>query len=127
MIKLELLVNKDKVVDVKELLTRIGIKKISLIEVKEYDEDNVHVEGYRGSTYVVEFSQKIKFEVILKSEEFIKVAIDTISQANIDAEILVYEIYKSRHIHHQKKKKSAFSIKDEYEEMMTSSFGIRSH
>jgi nitrogen regulatory protein P-II 1/nitrogen regulatory protein P-II 2 len=119
MFKLEFLVNEEKVISVKKLLTNIGIKKISLIEVKEYDEDNVCIEGYRGTTYVVEFTQKTKLEVIVKSEELINLAINAIDKANIDSEIFIYEMFKSKSIYH-KKKSSVFSIRDEYENMESS-------
>jgi len=128
MLKLEFLVSQDKVIEVKKLLTNLGIKKISLTEVKEYDEDNIRVEGYRGTTYVVEFTEKTKLEVILDSDELSDLAIDTIEKANIDSEIYIYEILKSRYIYH-KKESSVFSIKDEYEDMKDSnrSYQLEGH
>ena len=128
MLKLEFLVSQDKVIEVKKLLTNLGIKKISLTEVKEYDEENIRVEGYRGTTYVVEFTEKTKLEVILDSDDLIDLAIHTIEKANIDSEICIYEISKSRYIHH-KKESSVFSIKDEYEDMKNSnhSFQLEGH
>ena len=119
MLKLEFLVSQDKVIEVKKLLTNLGIKKISLTKVKEYDEENIRIEGYRGTTYVVEFTEKTKLEVILDSDDLIDLAINTIEKANIDSEICIYEIAKSRCIHH-KKESSVFSIKDEYRDMRDS-------
>jgi nitrogen regulatory protein P-II 1/nitrogen regulatory protein P-II 2 len=124
MIKLELLVHKDKVIDVKEELTKIGIKKIVLIEAKEYDEENQHVQGYRGSTYIIEFSEKVKLEILLSSEELIETAVHSIAQANIEAEVFVYHIMQSWNLVHHKKG-SVFSLEDEYEEMMSGSKEIR--
>ena len=115
MIKLELMVNRENALDIKEALTKIGIKKILLLEVKEYDEDNVHTEGYRGSTYVVEFSKKIKLEIILNSEELMDMALDSIARANIEVKILAYDVSKSLTLHHLDGEGSVFSLKDEYE------------
>jgi len=115
MIKLELMVNRENALDIKEALTKIGIKKILLLEVKEYDEDNVHVEGYRGSTYVVEFTTRIKLEIILNSEEQIDTALDSIARTNIDVEIQIYDISKSLTLRHSNGEGSVFSLQDEYE------------
>lgn len=114
MIKFELLLNEDRVTDVKELLTKIGIKKLTLIEVKEYDEEHIYTENYRGATVVIEFHKKIKLEILLESTELINQAIDAINQANIEVEILVYEVLKSIHLNQKTErttqKKNAFDF-----------------
>ena len=114
MIKLELLANENKIEEIKKLLREIGIKKITLSDMKEYDEENIHVEGYRGSTYTVDFTQKIKIEILLSSMEAIDRTLHMLSVANIDAEVLVYEVMKSYHISKRETKKSSFSFADEY-------------
>ncbi len=114
MIKLELLANENKVEEVKKLLREIGIKRITLSAMKEYDEENIHVEGYRGSTYTVDFTQKIKIEILLDSMETIDRTLHMLSVANIDAEVLVYEIMKSYHISKRETKNNSFSFADEY-------------
>ncbi len=95
MVKLELLVNDSKVEEVKLLLREIGIKKISLIEVEEYDEDNIHEEGYRGSTFIVDVIKRVKIELLLNSEERVDRTLHMLSLANIDTEVLLYEVKQS--------------------------------
>ncbi len=114
MIKLELLVNENKVEEIKKLLRDIGIKRITLSVMKEYDEDNVHVEGYRGSTYTIDFTEKIKIEIVLNSMEAIDRTLHMLSVANIDANILVYEIMKSYHISKRVTQDNSFSFGDNY-------------
>jgi nitrogen regulatory protein PII len=115
MIKLEITVNTDNALHIKEALTKVGIKKILLLEVKEYDEDNVHTEGYRGSSYVIEFSKKIKLEIIINSEELKEMALDSIARTNIEVEILIYDVLKNITLHHLDENGSVFSLQDEYD------------
>jgi len=114
MIKLELLVNEDKVEEIKNLLREIGIKKISLSEVREYDEEHTHMEGYRGSQYVVDFIKKIKIEMLLNSEELIDRTLHMLSIANIGAEVLVYNVSKSYHIMKRESKDNTFTFGDQF-------------
>lgn len=98
MIKLELLINENKVDEVKEVLREIGIKKISLSEVKEYGEEYTHEEGYRGTTYIVDYIKKINVSILLNSTDRIDRTLHMLSVANIDAEVLVYEVMQSYNI-----------------------------
>jgi len=95
MIKLELLINEDEVDEVKKVLREIGIKKISLSEVKEYDQEYTHEEGYRGTKYIVDFIKKVNISILLKSSERIERTLHMLTVANIDANVLVYEIMQS--------------------------------
>ena len=114
MIKLELLANENKVEEIKQLLREIGIKKITLSTMREYDENNIHVEGYRSSTYTIEFTQKIKIEILLNSMEAIDRTLHMLSVANIDADVLVYEIMKSYHISKRISQDNSFAFGDNY-------------
>jgi len=112
MIKLELLVHEDKVDEIKDLLREIGIKKILLSQVKEYDEEHTHTEGYRGSCYIVDFVQKIKIELLLNSEELIDRTLHMLSVGNIEAEVLVYNIGKQYYVAKRESKKNSFAFSD---------------
>ena len=118
MIKFELLVKEDKTDEIKTLLREIGIKKILLVDVKEYDEEHLHEEGYRGAKYIVDFTRKIKIEVLLNSVETIERALDMLTVANIDAEVLIYEIMKSYNISKQRADDIHFSFGDVYRSRM---------
>jgi len=110
MIKLELLIDEDKVEEVKEVLREIGIKKISLSEVKEYDQNYTHEEGYRGTTYIVDFLKKINVSILLNSNERIERTLHMLAVANIDADVLVYEIMQSYSISKRASNNSHFTF-----------------
>lgn len=54
---------------VKDALLEIGIKGMSVSEVKGYGRQKGHTEIYRGAEYIVDFLPKIKIEVIIKDED----------------------------------------------------------
>ncbi len=94
MIKIEILLNEEQVDDAKSILREIGIKKIFLSIIKEYDEEHTHTEGYRGSRYTIDFIEKIKMEILINSPEMLDRTLHLLSVANIDANALVYDISK---------------------------------
>jgi len=110
MIKLELLISEDKVEEVKDVLREIGIKKISLSEIKEYDKDYTHEEGYRGTRYIVDFLKKINVSILLNSEERIERTLQMLAVANIDADVLVYEVMQSYSISKRTSNETSFSF-----------------
>jgi nitrogen regulatory protein P-II 1 len=54
-----------KVDDVKDALRAIGVKGITITEVKGFGRQGGHTETYRGAEYTVEFTPKMKVEVIV--------------------------------------------------------------
>jgi len=82
MIKLELLINSDEVDEVKKVLREIGIKKISLSEIKEYGQEYTHEEGYRGTKYIVDFVKKVNISILLNSTERIERTLHMLTVAN---------------------------------------------
>jgi nitrogen regulatory protein P-II 2 len=52
-----------KLDDVREALSDIGIKGITVLEVKGFGRQKGHTEFYRGAEYVVDFLPKTKIEV----------------------------------------------------------------
>ena len=94
--KIEAYIRPFKLEDVKEALTKIGIKSMSVSEIKGFGRQRGHSEIYRGSEYTVDFLPKIKIEVIIKDEE-LDDAIDTvIEHAGTgrlgDGKIFVYDV-----------------------------------
>jgi len=66
--KIEAIIKPFKLDDVKEALNEIGIKGMTISEVKGYGRQKGHKEIYRGAEYVVDFIPKIKLEIIVESE-----------------------------------------------------------
>ena len=78
--KIEAIIKPFKLDDVKEALNGIGIKGMTISEVKGYGRQKGHTEIYRGAEYVVDFLPKIKMEIIVDTEQVDQV-IDTIVEA----------------------------------------------
>lgn len=66
--KIEAIIKPFKVDEVKESLTEIGIKGMTLTEVKGFGRQRGHTEIYRGSEYTVDFVPKIKLEVVVDAD-----------------------------------------------------------
>ena len=65
--KIEAIIKPFKLDEVKDGLTAIGIKGLTVSEVKGFGRQRGHKEVYRGAEYRVDFIPKIKIEVITES------------------------------------------------------------
>ncbi len=63
--KIEAIIKPFKLDEVKDALNEIGIKGMTLSEVKGYGRQRGHKEIYRGAEYVVDFIPKVKLEIIV--------------------------------------------------------------
>jgi nitrogen regulatory protein PII len=57
-----------KVDEVKDALRSIGVKGITITEVKGFGRQGGHTETYRGAEYTIEFTPKIKLEVVVDDD-----------------------------------------------------------
>lgn len=78
--KIEAVIKPFKLDEVKEALIAIGVKGMTIAEVKGFGRQKGHTELYRGAEYVIDFLPKIKLEVIVKDDEVAKV-LDVIQSA----------------------------------------------
>ena len=78
--KIEAIIKPFKLDDVKEALNGIGIKGMTVSEVKGYGRQKGHKEIYRGAEYIVDFIPKAKMEIIVDANQVDEV-IETICQA----------------------------------------------
>lgn len=67
--KIEAYIRPFKLDDVKDALTKINIRGMSVTEVKGFGRQRGHKEIYRGSEYTVDFVPKTKIEIIVRNEE----------------------------------------------------------
>lgn len=63
--KIEAIIRPFRIDDVREALAEIGVKGITLTEVKGYGRQKGHTELYRGSEYQIDFLPKLKLEVVV--------------------------------------------------------------
>jgi nitrogen regulatory protein PII len=78
--KIEAIIRPFKLDDVKEVLNEIGIKGMTISEVKGYGRQKGHKEVYRGAEYVVDFIPKVKLEIIIDAAQVNQV-VETIREA----------------------------------------------
>jgi nitrogen regulatory protein P-II 1 len=67
--KIEAFIKPFKLDDVKSALMEIGIKGLTVSEVKGFGRQKGHTELYRGSEYRVDFLPKSKLEIVVTDEE----------------------------------------------------------
>ena len=69
-----------KLEDVRDALTAIGVRGMTVTEVKGYGRQKGHTEIYRGAEYAVNFLPKVRIEVAVATDEADKV-VEAISAA----------------------------------------------
>ena len=67
--KIEAIIKPFKLDDVKEALNEMGIKGMTISEVKGYGRQKGHKEIYRGAEYIVDFIPKVKLEIIVEASQ----------------------------------------------------------
>lgn len=94
--KIEAIIKPFKLDEVKDALNNIGIKGMTINEVKGFGRQKGHAELYRGAEYVVDFIPKIKIEIIVPDhivEEAITIIEKTARTGKIgDGKIFVSQV-----------------------------------
>ncbi len=78
--KIDAIIKPYKLDDVKDALNEIGIKGMTITEVKGYGRQKGHKEIYRGAEYVVDFVPKVKVEVVVPAN-MLEQALEVIRKA----------------------------------------------
>ena len=84
--KIEAVIRPFKLDDVREALSEIGVRGMTLTEVKGYGRQKGHTEMYRGSEYKIDFLPKIKIEIIAK-DSMVENIVSTIIKAAKTGEV----------------------------------------
>ena len=94
--KIEAIIRPFKIDDVREALIEIGIKGMTITEVKGYGRQKGHTEMYRGSEYQIDFLPKMKIEIIAPDDSINKIVETIIKSAKTgqvgDGKIFVYPV-----------------------------------
>ena len=75
-----------KLDEVRDVLAEIGVKGITVTEVKGFGRQKGHTELYRGAEYVVDFLPKTKVEVAVKDDIYENV-VEAITRAAFSGKI----------------------------------------
>lgn len=78
--KIEAIIKPFKLDDVKEKLNEIGVKGMTVSEVKGFGRQKGHTELYRGAEYKVDFLPKTKLEIIVANEQLEEI-VDVVMKA----------------------------------------------
>mgnify|MGYP006068059837 FL=1 len=97
MIKIEAMVREEKFEDVKAALDEIGVNGLTVYQVIGAGIQRGYKEVVRGMEVDMQMQPKIKFEIVVSSEEWEKKTIDAIQKAAYtgevgDGKIFSYEI-----------------------------------
>ena len=78
--KIEAIIKPFKLDEVKDALSEIGLKGITVIEAKGFGRQKGHTELYRGAEYIVDFLPKVKLEIVV-DDEMLDRAVEAIQTA----------------------------------------------
>ena len=97
MIKIEAMVREEKFEDVKAALDEIGVNGLTVYQVMGVGIQRGYKEVVRGMQVDMQMQPKIKFEIVVSSEEWEKKTIDAIQKVAYtgetgDGKIFSYEI-----------------------------------
>ncbi len=67
--KVEAVVKPFKLEEVKDALGEVGVRGMTVSEVKGFGRQRGHREIYRGAEYEVDFVPKVKIEVVVEDEQ----------------------------------------------------------
>ncbi|TVQ35469.1 MAG: P-II family nitrogen regulator [Geminicoccaceae bacterium] len=94
--KIEAIIKPFKLDEVKEALQEVGLKGMTVTEVKGFGRQKGHTELYRGAEYVVDFLPKVKIEVVV-DDDVLERAVEAIQTAAKtdrigDGKIFVFDV-----------------------------------
>ncbi|MDQ7817457.1 MAG: P-II family nitrogen regulator [Melioribacteraceae bacterium] len=94
--KIEAVIRPFKLDEVKEALLEVGIRGMTITEVRGYGRQKGHKETYRGSEYQIEFVPKIKIEIVVDdsiSEKVVDSILSTAKTGQVgDGKIFISDI-----------------------------------
>ncbi|MDY6904832.1 MAG: P-II family nitrogen regulator [Thermodesulfobacteriota bacterium] len=84
--KIEAIIKPFTLDDVKVALNEIGVTGMTVTEVKGFGRQRGHTEIYRGAEYQVDFSPKVKIEIVIDADNLDK-AISVIREKALTGKI----------------------------------------
>ncbi len=97
--KVEAIIRPFQVDVLKEALQEIGIRGMTISEVKGYGRQKGHTEIYRGAEYIVDFLPKVKVELVVKDDrvdEVVETVVKTARTGKIgDGKVFIVPVEKA--------------------------------
>ncbi len=94
--KIEAIIKPFKLDAVKDGLSGIGVKGLTVTEIKGFGRQRGHKETYRGAEYQVDFVPKVKIEVVVEAgmaQDVVKVILQNAATGKIgDGKIFVVPV-----------------------------------
>lgn len=94
--KIEAIIKPFKLDDVKTALNAAGVAGMTITEVKGFGRQRGHTEIYRGAEYQVEFTPKVKLEIVADdaiSDQIISIILDKAGSGKIgDGKIFILPV-----------------------------------
>lgn len=87
MIKIEAIVREEKFEDVKEALSEINVNGMTVSQVMGCGAQRGYKRLVRGTSVDIQMCQKIKFEIVVSSEEWEKKTIEAIKKTAFTGEV----------------------------------------
>jgi nitrogen regulatory protein P-II 1 len=95
--KIEAIINPINIKEVKNALTEIGVRRMTISKVGGFGSQKGHKEFYRADEYMIDVVEEFKIELIVTTDEMLDQVIETIEKTiktgNVgDEEIFVFPI-----------------------------------
>jgi nitrogen regulatory protein P-II 1 len=78
--KIEAIIKPFKIDAVKEALAQLGIRGMTISEVRGFGRQKGHKEIYRGAEYIIDFVPKVKIEIVV-DDALVRQAVEAIAEA----------------------------------------------
>jgi nitrogen regulatory protein P-II 1 len=78
--KIEAIIDPSKMQEVKNALSKIGIRRMTISKVDEFGIEEAHKEFYRGKEFIVDVVKECKIELMV-TDEMLSQVIETIDKA----------------------------------------------
>jgi len=90
--KIEAIIDPSRKEEVKNALAKIGIRRMTISKVDEFQSQKRHKEFYRGNEYTIDVVREFKIELMVPTDEILGQVIETIERKGYlsDEEIFIF-------------------------------------
>jgi nitrogen regulatory protein PII len=100
--KIEAIIKPHKLDDVKAALNELGVQGMTVTDVRGFGRQKGHTEVYRGAEYTVDFTPKVKIEVVVDDSLAEKAEAAIVGAARTDkigdGKVFVYDVLSAMRI-----------------------------